>query len=188
MKRYSSLNIVTNSNGIVRIYGNGGMVFEVQCDYVKVETMVDCGSAPASGTVPKLKDPIMPKINESWVIGSFFGYQAPDGFGIFECVSRDLSKGFLMLGVTDGVRNTEHYASELDIARSHQIAHDMGDHWETKAWPHIQKIKIPKDSIAQGKNLGRIMLDEDDFTPMSAEEKWRRDNWDLQPESKYFKS
>lgn len=57
MKRYNSLNIVTNSNGIVRVYGDGGMVFEVQCDYVKVETMVDCGKVAASGTVPKLKNP-----------------------------------------------------------------------------------------------------------------------------------
>lgn len=57
MKRFSSLNIVTNSNGIVRVYGDGGMVFEVQCDYVKVETMVDCGKVTASGTVPKLKNP-----------------------------------------------------------------------------------------------------------------------------------
>lgn len=57
MKRYNSLNIVTNSNGIVRVYADGGMVFEVQCDYVKVETMVDCGKVTASGTVPKLKNP-----------------------------------------------------------------------------------------------------------------------------------
>ena len=56
MKRYNSLNIVTSSNGIVRVYGDGGMVFEVQCDYVKVETFVDCGKVAASGTVPKLRN------------------------------------------------------------------------------------------------------------------------------------
>ena len=61
MKRCHSLEIVTNSNGIVRVYGDGGMVFEIQCDYVKVNTFVDCGKAAASGTIPKLRNTEEPK-------------------------------------------------------------------------------------------------------------------------------
>lgn len=101
------LNIVTNSNGIVRIYADGGMVFEIQADYViqvdyvKSESYVDCDKPAISDTVSKTK-----KVEE-------------------------------------------------------------------KICPASNQIQ------------GRIMLDESDFTPMSDEEKYRRANWNMQPEAQY---
>jgi hypothetical protein len=77
------------------------MVFEIQSNYVKTETFVDCDKPAVSGTVPKSK-----KV-------------------------------------------------------------------EDKPVPQATKSK------------GRIMLDESDFTPMSAEEKWRRENWSIQPEAQH---
>ena len=101
MQTCNTLNIVTNSNGIVRVYADGGMVFEIQSNYVKTESFVDCHKPAVSGTVPKAR--------------------------------KDEEK--------------------------------------------------PVQPVAESK--GRIMLDESDFTPMSAEEKWRRANWDIQPEAQY---
>jgi len=103
MQTCETLNIVTNSNGIVRVYANGGMVFEIQANYVKTESFVDCVKPPVSGTVPKAKK-----------------------------------------------------AEEKPVQPSNDV-----------------------------KPKGRIMLDESDFTPMSAEEKWRRENWSIQPEAQY---
>jgi len=96
----NTLNIVTNSNGIVRVYADGGMVFEIQASYVKTESFVDCDKPTASGTVPKAK----------------------------------------------------------------------------KASPVPEEKPAPK---------GRIMLEDGDFEPMSADEKWRRANWDIQPEAQH---
>ena len=55
MQTCNTLNIVTNSNGIVRVYADGGMVFEIQANYVKTESFVDCDKPAVSGTVPKAK-------------------------------------------------------------------------------------------------------------------------------------
>lgn len=55
MQKCNTLNIVTNSNGIVRAYADGGMVFEIQADYVKTESYVACDKPPISGTVPESK-------------------------------------------------------------------------------------------------------------------------------------
>jgi hypothetical protein len=147
MKTFNSLNIVTSSNGIVRVYGDGGMVFEARCDYVKAETFIDCGNSVASGTIPKLKKPEEKplKKNESWAINSFFCTKRDGEIGVFKCVSYDITRGFLMLGVSGNLKMSGHYASELDICRSHQIADDKGNYWETKLWPSSDVIKVPKD-------------------------------------------
>lgn len=188
MKRYHSLQIVTNSNGIVRIYGDGGMIFEVQCDYVRAETLVDCGTAAASGTIPKLKESEKPKPRESWVINSFFSFEKDGKIGIYKCVKYSVTRGFLMLGLTEGVRENFHHASELDIGRTHQVAYDMGLYWESKTWPGSTEIKIQKDSQSRSieKGAGRIAVDASEFEPMSAEEKYRRDNWEMQPEARWL--
>ena len=101
MQTCNTLNIVTNANGLVRVYADGGMVFEIQSNYVKTESFVDCHKPAVSGTVTKAR--------------------------------KDEEK--------------------------------------------------PVQPVAESK--GRIMLDESDFTPMSDEEKWRRANWDIQPEAQY---
>jgi hypothetical protein len=56
IKRFESLHISVNANGVVRVYGNGGMIFESQADYVRVETLVDSTPVPASGIVPKVRE------------------------------------------------------------------------------------------------------------------------------------
>ncbi len=170
MKRYNSLHIVTNSTGIVRVYGDGGMIFEVQCDYVRAETLVDCGAAAASGTIPKLKE--SEKRRESWVINSFFSAEKDGKVGIFKCTEYSVTKGFLMLGLTEGVRGDIHHATELDIGRTHQVAYDMGTFWESKSASSHTQLRIPKDKESRDieKSKGRIMPDESDFEPMPAEE------------------
>ena len=51
MEKFASLEIVVSSNGITRIYGNGGLVYEIQSDYVQVKTLVDAFAGAPSGLV-----------------------------------------------------------------------------------------------------------------------------------------
>ena len=49
MENFTSLQVTATPNGIVRIYGNGGMVFEGKGDYVRIETSIDPKPALPSG-------------------------------------------------------------------------------------------------------------------------------------------
>ncbi len=53
MELFETLTITTHTDGIVRIYGNGGLVFQAQGKYVKAETFIDPKLPPPSGTVQK---------------------------------------------------------------------------------------------------------------------------------------
>lgn len=182
MQKCNTLNIVTNSNGIVRIYGDGGMVFEIQANYVKTESFVDCDKPAVSGTVQKSKQE-QPKKSQPWVIGHEFCATIDGVAGIFKCLEYNACKGYLMLGLTEGVRNTEHWVDSLAFCRSHQPAEDKGSYWQTKLWPTETPIKVPKDSIS----AGRIAIDDDEIPQLSAEEKYRLANFEDQPEARYFK-
>ncbi len=56
MEKYNSLEIVVSTNGITRIYGNGGMIYEIQSDYVQVKTFVDAFAGAPSGVVKQKPD------------------------------------------------------------------------------------------------------------------------------------
>ena len=56
MEKFTSLEIVVSSNGITRIYGNGGLVYEIQSDYVQVKTLVDTFAGAPSGVVKQKPD------------------------------------------------------------------------------------------------------------------------------------
>ena len=53
MAKSKSVNVVIGANGTVRVYADGGMVFEITGDYVKLETYVDSQSQAPSGEVKK---------------------------------------------------------------------------------------------------------------------------------------
>ena len=177
MKTCNTLNIVTNSNGIVRVYADGGMVFEIQADYVKTESYVACDKPVASGTVPKAKQHD-PKRRDAWCCGKYFYAKIDELDGIYKCVEYDISKGWLMIGESHYVSGKNVYATELDICRKFQPATDEGSFWKSKSWPDSMDVLIAKPGA-----MGRIMLEESDFEPMSAEEKYRRENWEMQPEA-----
>lgn len=49
MENFTTVQVLVHGNGIVRVYGNGGMIFETKGEYVKVETIVDPQPARPSG-------------------------------------------------------------------------------------------------------------------------------------------
>ena len=51
----NTLNVVLNSNGVVRIYSDGGLIFEIQSDYVKTEVSMECNPSSESGVISKSK-------------------------------------------------------------------------------------------------------------------------------------
>lgn len=49
METLKTLEVNVHNNGIVRIYGNGGLIFETKGEYVKVITNVDPQPVQLSG-------------------------------------------------------------------------------------------------------------------------------------------
>ncbi len=56
MEKYTSLEIVVSTNGITRVFGNGGLLYEIQSDYVQVKTFVDAHAGAPSGVVKQKPD------------------------------------------------------------------------------------------------------------------------------------
>lgn len=55
METFNTIAATIHANGVVRIYGNGGMLYEVKGNYVKVETFVDPQPSIPSGEAAKKK-------------------------------------------------------------------------------------------------------------------------------------
>lgn len=55
MEKFTHLEVVISANGLVRVYGNGGMLYEVQGDYVRTVTSLDPKLGPPSGEIAAKK-------------------------------------------------------------------------------------------------------------------------------------
>lgn len=51
MKKYTHLEIQTLADGTVRIYGNGGMIFETQGENLKITSSIYQKERPNSGEI-----------------------------------------------------------------------------------------------------------------------------------------
>lgn len=55
MENFKFIEIQVLANGIVRLYGNGGLVCEYKGDYVTMKTNVDAMKSNPSGEMPAKK-------------------------------------------------------------------------------------------------------------------------------------
>lgn len=51
MKRYLHLTVQTLADGTVRVYGNGGMIFQAQGENLRIESSIFQKEGPNSGEV-----------------------------------------------------------------------------------------------------------------------------------------
>jgi hypothetical protein len=49
MEKFSTVKVIAHTNGLVRVYGDGGMVFEVKGNYIVTETYIDPKPGLTSG-------------------------------------------------------------------------------------------------------------------------------------------
>lgn len=52
---HKSVLVQVHTNGVIRIYADGGILHEIKAEYIKVETYVDPQLPVVSGTVHKVK-------------------------------------------------------------------------------------------------------------------------------------
>jgi hypothetical protein len=55
MDKYNFVTVDVHTNGVVRLYGDGGFLHEIKGDYVTVNTRVDALPTTPSGQIPKKK-------------------------------------------------------------------------------------------------------------------------------------
>ena len=55
METFSTAEVVIHTNGVIRIYGDGGLLFEVKGNYVKAVTYIDPQPGVLSGEAVKRK-------------------------------------------------------------------------------------------------------------------------------------
>lgn len=56
MENYKHVLIQAHPSGLVRIYANGGCIYEVHGDYVRVDTMIDPQKTNPSGEMPPKRE------------------------------------------------------------------------------------------------------------------------------------